>query len=51
MSSVEIGGAYQLKNEPHVDILTLLSQLIELNAKLEMLDFDKSKKRELCYTM
>lgn len=42
-------GAYQLKVEPHGDILTLLSQLTELTSKLEMLDFERSEKRELCY--
>jgi len=40
-----------LKVEPHGDILTLLSDLTELTEKLEMLDFDKDEKREMCYVM
>jgi len=45
------GGAYQLKVEPHGDILIVLSGLVELTEKLEMLDFESSQKRELCYVM
>jgi len=45
------GGAYQLKVEPHGDILTLLSGLVELNEKLEMLDFEGKEKKELCYVI
>jgi len=45
------GGAYQLKVEPHGDILTLLSRLAELSEKLEMLEFERGDKREPCYVM
>ena len=45
------GGAYVSKVEPHEDILTVLSGLTELTEKLEMLEFEGSKKRELCFVM
>lgn len=51
MNLVLNGGAYQLKNEPHGDILTLLSGLTELIEKLEMLDFERGEKMGLCYVM
>jgi hypothetical protein len=47
----EVGGAYQWKVEPHTDILSLLSQLTELNEKLSMLDFDKGEKKQLSYVL
>ena len=40
-----------MKVEPNGDILTLLSSLVELNEKLEMLDFKGGEKKELCYVM
>jgi len=44
-------GAYQLKVEPHEDILTVLSGLSNLAAQLDKLDFEKGEKKELCYVM
>ena len=40
-----------MKVEPFGDILTLLSDLVELNQKLEMLDFESNEKKELCFVM
>ncbi|MFH1670766.1 MAG: hypothetical protein ABIA92_04230 [Patescibacteria group bacterium] len=40
-----------MKVEPHGDILTVLSGLVELNRKLEMLDFEKCEEKEINYIM
>jgi hypothetical protein len=48
---VVIGGAYQFKVEPHEDILTLLSGLAQLTSRLETLDFDRSKKKQLSFVL
>ncbi|MBU2213111.1 hypothetical protein KKC44_04615 [Patescibacteria group bacterium] len=45
------GGAYQLKVEPHGDIVKVLSELTELTERLEMLDFHEQKKEALCYVL
>jgi len=41
MTSGSLGGAYQLKSELFGDILTVLSGLTELTAKLEILEFER----------
>ena len=56
------GGAYQLKVEPFAvtrgskdlyvgDILTVLSGPVELDEKLEMLDFENKKKKDFDYVI
>jgi len=41
-----------MKVEPHEDIFTVLSGLLELNRKLDMLDFERRKEeKELSYLL
>lgn len=51
LRGAKVGGAYQFKVEPHEDILTVLSGLTELTSKLELLNFDRSERRELSFVL